>query len=172
MNLKGIIDIDFVNYKKTSMVLEFPKCNFKCDKECGKQICQNSSLASAPTIFIQATDVIQKYLDNPVTQAVVMQGLEPFDSLNEMYYFIQKFREVCDDDIVIYTGYKEEEIYDDIVIYTGYKEEEIYPYLDFLKSYKNIIIKFGRFIPDDKPHRDTVLGVNLASSNQYAKKIS
>ena len=157
MNLKGIIDIDFVNYKKTSMVLEFPKCNFKCDKECGKQICQNSSLASAPTIFIQATDVIQKYLDNPVTQAVVMQGLEPFDSLNEMYYFIQKFREVCDDDIVIYTGYK---------------EEEIYPYLDFLKSYKNIIIKFGRFIPDDKPHRDTILGVNLASSNQYAKKIS
>lgn len=157
MNLKGIIDIDFINYKKTSMVLEFPKCNFKCDKECGKQICQNSSLASAPTIFIQATDVIQKYLDNPVTQAVVMQGLEPFDSLNEMYYFIQKFREVCDDDIVIYTGYK---------------EEEIYPYLDFLKSYKNIIIKFGRFIPDDKPHRDTILGVNLASSNQYAKKIS
>ena len=157
MNLKGIIDIDFVNYKKTSMVLEFPKCNFKCDKECGKQICQNSSLASAPTIFIQATDVIQKYLDNPVTQAVVMQGLEPFDSLNEMYYFIQKFREVCDDDIVIYTGYK---------------EEEIYPYLDFLKSYKNIIIKFGRFIPDDTPHRDSVLGVNLASSNQYAKKIS
>lgn len=157
MNLKGIIDIDFINYKKTSMVLEFPKCNFKCDKECGKQICQNSSLASAPTIFIQATDVIQKYLDNPVTQAVVMQGLEPFDSLNEMYYFIQKFREVCDDDIVIYTGYK---------------EEEIYPYLDFLKSYKNIIIKFGRFIPDDKPHRDSVLGVNLASSNQYAKKIS
>ena len=157
MNLKGIIDIDFINYKKTSMVLEFPKCNFKCDKECGKQICQNSSLASAPTIFIQATDVIQKYLDNPVTQAVVMQGLEPFDSLNEMYYFIQKFREVCDDDIVIYTGYK---------------EEEIYPYLDFLKSYKNIIIKFGRFIPNDKPHRDTILGVNLASSNQYAKKIS
>lgn len=157
MNLKGIIDIDFVNYKKTSMVLEFPKCSFKCDRECGKQICQNSNLASAPTIFIQATDVIQKYLDNPITEAVVMQGLEPFDSLNEMYYFIQKFREVCDDDIVIYTGYK---------------EEEIYPYLDFLKSYKNIIIKFGRFIPDDIPHRDLVLGVNLASSNQYAKKIS
>ena len=44
--------------------------------------------------------------------------------------------------------------------------------VDFLKSYKNIIIKFGRFIPNDKPHRDTILGVNLASSNQYAKKIS
>ena len=158
MNLKGLIDVDLVNYKKPSMTLIFPICkNFKCDRECGKQICQNSSLASAPTIFIQATDVIQKYLDNPITEAVVMQGLEPFDSLNEMYYFIQKFREVCDDDIVIYTGYK---------------EEEIYPYLDFLKSYKNIIIKFGRFIPDDKPHRDSVLGVNLASSNQYAKKIS
>ena len=29
MQLKGIIDTDTVNYKKISMVLEFPRCDFK-----------------------------------------------------------------------------------------------------------------------------------------------
>jgi len=62
---------------------------------------------------------------------------------------------------------------DDVVIYTGYNPEEIQAQLETLSSnYKNIIIKFGRFIPD-KPHRfDEVLGVELASDNQYAEKIS
>ena len=121
------------------------------------QVCQNSKLATAPTIYKMTNEIIEQYLDNPVTQAVVMQGLEPFDSLDEMHYFIQKFREVSDDDIVIYTGYT---------------EEEIYPYLSFLKTYKNIIIKFGRFIPNQESHFDKILGVRLASPNQYAVKIS
>ena len=41
-----------------------------------------------------------------------------------------------------------------------------------LKKYSNIIIKFGRFIPNQKPHYDPVLGVELASDNQYGEKIS
>ena len=36
----------------------------------------------------------------------------------------------------------------------------------------NIIIKFGRFVPMQQPHFDPILGVNLASDNQYAKQIS
>ena len=44
MIIKGIIDEDFVNYKKPAMVIEFPYCDFKCDKEYGKPICQNNSL--------------------------------------------------------------------------------------------------------------------------------
>ena len=44
MIVKGIIDEDFINYKKPSMVIEFPYCSFKCDKECGQPVCQNSSL--------------------------------------------------------------------------------------------------------------------------------
>ena len=35
-------------------------------------------------------------------------------------------------------------------------------------SWDNIIIKFGRFIPDQKSTFDSVLGVELASQNQYA----
>ena len=157
MILKGIIDTDTINYKKISMVLEFPICkNFKCDRDCGKQVCQNSRLASAPNIVIPNKEIIQRYLDNPITESIVCQGLDPLDSLDELYIFIQDFRKVCNDDIVIYTGYT---------------EEEIYPYLVFFTPYKNIIVKFGRFIPNDISIYDNILRVNLASSNQYAKKI-
>lgn len=157
MKLKGIIDIDLINYKKASMTLEFPYCNFKCDRDCGMQVCQNSKLATAPDIEISNKEIIDKYLDNPVTQAIVMQGLEPFNSTCDLYSFIREFRKVSDDDIIIYTGFE---------------EEEIYPYVDPLKYYKNIIIKFGRFVPNDTPHYDNTLGVNLASGNQYARKVS
>jgi len=37
---------------------------------------------------------------------------------------------------------------------------------------KNIIIKYGRFIPDKEKHYDEVLGIYLASDNQYAERIS
>ena len=159
MMLKGIIDIDFINYKKASMVLEFPYCSFKCDKECGKQVCQNSKLASAPNIEISNQEIIDKYLNNPVSQAIVFQGLEPFDSREDVYELVKAFREKTDDDIVIYTGYTEQELILDI----GYFQK--FPL-------KNIIIKFGRYIPGQQVHKDQVLGVNLASDNQYAIKIS
>ena len=66
----------------------------------------------------------------------------------------------CDDDIVIYTGYEE----DNDIVQKCLKI--IWKYIDV----KNIIVKYGRFIPDQKPHYDEVLGVNLASDNQYAKR--
>lgn len=157
MILKGIIDNDTVNYKKISMVLEFPKCDFKCDRECGKQVCQNSPLATAQDIEISCEKVIQKYLDNSLTQAVVIQGLEPFDSVSQLFVFIGYFRMKCNDDIVIYTGYKKEEIKQTVA---------------FLKQWPNIIIKFGRYIPGQQPHYDEVLGIYLASDNQYGEKVS
>ena len=159
-NIQGLlasIDTDFVNYRKPAMVLEFPYCDFKCDKECGKQVCQNSRLATTPDIKISQDDVIQRYLNNPITEAIVCQGLEPFDSLKDLTEFIARFRKCCDDDIVIYTGYKEEEISNLITM--------------FLEGLPNIIVKFGRYIPNQQAHYDDVLGVSLASDNQYAKKI-
>ena len=42
----------------------------------------------------------------------------------------------------------------------------------FKRYFKNIIIKFGRYIPNQQAHYDDILGVNLASNNQYAIKIS
>ena len=49
---------------------------------------------------------------------------------------------------------------------------KIYDKLTLLSQYKNLIMKFGRFIPNQKPHYDEILGVNLASNNQYARRIS
>ena len=156
MELKGIIFEDFVNYKKPCMTLEFPKCSFKCDKECGSQVCQNSTLAAAPSSEYSSDLIITKYLENPITEAIVCQGLEPLDSFNELFYFIFLLR-------------KEYHCNDTVVIYTGYKKEEIQKQLKDIKRYNNIIIKYGRFLPNQTPHYDEVLGVNLASDNQYAE---
>lgn len=38
MIVKDIIDTDFCNYKKISMFISTSRCNFKCDKECGRWI--------------------------------------------------------------------------------------------------------------------------------------
>ena len=60
---------------------------------------------------------------------------------------------------------------DDIIIYTGYNEEEISEYINILHNFSNIIVKFGRFIPNSLHKFDNILGVELASDNQYAKFI-
>lgn len=157
MKLKGLVDEDFVNYKLPSMFIITSQCSFKCDAECGKAVCQNLPLATAPIIEIANTELIQRYMSNNITKAVVIGGLEAFDTSRELLDFIADFRRYSNDDIVIYTGYY---------------EDEIKVYIDKIKStYKNIIIKFGRYIPDQQPHYDEILGVKLASDNQRGVKI-
>ena len=157
MLIKGITDEDFINYKKPCMVIAFPYCSFKCDKECGKQVCQNGALANSPNINIEHMDLINRYLKNDITQSIVMQGLEPFDSWDDLFILIFLFRNYTNDDIVIYTGYNKLEILDKI---------------EMLKCFKNIIIKFGRYIPNVQSYYNDILGVTLASENQYSEKIS
>ena len=159
ITLKGIIDEDFVNYRVPSMTLMFPKCSFKCEKEYGERFCQNSSLVKEPNVTVSLESIYNRYVNNPITEAIVLQGLEPFDSNEELFLLIDYFRyRGCMDDFVIYTGYTEDEIQSDIY--------------DIASLFPNIIIKFGRYIPDQEPHYDEVLGVKLASNNQYARRIS
>ena len=153
MKIKGLISEDFVNYKKPAMTIMFPYCTFKC----GTEYCQNSPLSKADNIEMDISDIVIRYLNNPITESVVMQGLEPFDSWNDLIEFVKHLRELTDDDIVIYTGYYKEEIADKIAL---------------LSKYKNMVIKYGRYIPNQEKHYDEVLGVYLASSNQYAERIS
>lgn len=159
MIVKDILDEDFVNYKKPSMMIAFPYCSFKCDKECGRAVCQNSPLANEPNIEISEEKIIGRYVSNPITEAIVLQGLEPFDSTFSVLYLIRilRIKYNCHDDVVIYTGYNKEEINKSII-------EE-------LKFLGHVIIKYGRYIPDQEPHYDEVLGVNLASDNQYAERL-
>lgn len=158
MVVKNITYEDFVNYKKPSMVIAFPKCSFKCDKECGRAVCQNSPLVNSENIEISIDKIIERYLNNGITKAVVLAGLEPLDSLVDVYDFLTYLRD-------------EYHCNDDVVIYTGYNKDEIHSIVDTLRLFCNVIIKYGRYIPDQQPHYDEVLGVNLASDNQYAERL-
>lgn len=158
MIIKGLIVEDFVNYKKPCMVIEMPYCDFKCDKENGCQLCQNSSLINEKDIDISIERIIETYyINNPITKAIVFQGLEPLYEIGELIDSIKIIR--------TYTN-------DDIIIYTGYTEDESRIFIDKIKQYPNIIMKFGRFRPNQEPHYDDVLEVKLASNNQYGKIIS
>lgn len=158
MKIRALVQEDFLQYKKPSMFIGTCYCTWKCCREYGDiKICQNSNLAKEPIRYIEDSKLVNRYLENDITKAIVFGGLEPLEQYNELDNFIDVFRKYSDDDIVIYTGYN---------------EEEVGLYISELKKYKNIIIKFGRYIPNDTSHYDNILGVELASSNQYAKKIS
>ena len=159
MRIKDVKVEDFLNYKKPSLFIITSICDWKCCRECHipESVCQNNPLVKNPTVDINDNKIIKLYLENDIVKAVVFGGLEPMLQFQELVSFIDKFRKVSEDDIVIYTGYYKNKIK---------KEVEI------LKKYKNIIIKFGRYIPNRKSKYDEVLGVTLASDNQYAEKIS
>lgn len=157
INIKDIIDEDFVNYKKPSMFIATSTCTFKCEKEDHNVHCQNSSIVKQKTIKENISKLIKRYLNNDITHAIVFGGLEPFDQIDELISFILTFRKYS---------------YDDIVIYTGYTEIEVYDKLDAILLANNhngkIIIKYGRFKSNGKKRYDNILGIELASSNQYA----
>lgn len=159
MKIINIIDEDIINYKDISMFIAFPYCTGKCWKELGldPSICQNNQLREEKIIDISEKELVDRYDKSELSKAVVFGGLEPMDSFNDLCKFIFWFR----------FNHKD----DKIVIYTGYKEEELTYKLSILKTYKNIIVKFGRYIPNRNKRFDDVLGVTLASDNQYAKEI-
>lgn len=156
MKLRGLNDYDVVNYKCPSMFLISPLCSFKCDNEAHNRICQNSGLVREPIVDVEPTELIFRYLQNPLTKAVVLGGLEPFDTWEETLQFITLFR-----------GFSK----DPVIIYTGYHEDEIESQIKTLQKFPNIIVKFGRFIPNSPHIYDSVLGVELASDNQYALEL-
>lgn len=159
INLVGILFEDFVNYKVPSMTLAFPYCTMKCNKEYGQCICQNDKLKEYEIKKYDIDKIIRNYIKDDITNSIVMQGLEPLDSFDEVIEFIDRLRNVYD-------------IQDDVVIYTGYNKDEIEDKVERLRQYSNIIVKFGRYIPNQEKHLDSILGINLASDNQYAERIS
>lgn len=160
IKIKQVIDENFQDYKKAAMFISASSCDFKCLKEinldCG--ICQNSKFSLEPDIKISVQDIFKRYKENKIISAVVIGGLEPFLQFEEFLSLVKYFRE---------NG-----CYDDFVIYTGYYPDEIKKEIEKLKNFKNIIVKFGRYIPNSKEKFDEVLGIMLSSENQFAQKIS
>jgi len=159
MKIKNLLDEDFINYRKPSLFIGTCQCDFKCFKELNlsNEICANYELSKSKCIDIDDEEIVKRYINNVYTEAIVIGGMEPFLQFDELINLIKKFRLKTNDTIIIYTGYYKEEILDKI---------------NQLKMYENIIVKFGRYIPNDKENYDDILGIYLASSNQYAEKIS
>lgn len=161
MRVKTVVEEDFINYKKPAMFIGTISCGGKCCTEAGipLSVCQNDGWRSGATVVVNDLDLCDRYIKNLVTNAVVFGGLEPFEQFAEMEEFIHALRFVyaCQDDVVIYTGYYPQEI-----------EQQV----KALSHYKNIIIKFGRYIPNRESVYDDVLGITLASDNQFAERIS
>lgn len=158
MKTFGIIEEDFTNYKLPCMFISTISCTFKCEKEAGFNCCHNSPWINKISFDIPNEKLYNIYIKNPITKSIVVGGLEPALQSEEIIDLISMFRA--------------QNCHDPFVIYTGYYPEEIVDFVEKLKEFDNIIIKFGRFIPNS-PHRyDEVLGVELASDNQYAIKVS
>jgi len=161
MRVKFIRDEDFVNFRKACMFIGTISCTFKCctDAKIPCSVCQNFPWSNNPIIDIDDDRICKRYLDNPLTEGIVFGGLEPFDQFEEVYNLIYKIR-------------REYNCNDPIIVYTGYYKEEIKEKIERLSSMNNIYIKFGRYIPGHTAHFDEVLGIKLASDNQYGEKIS
>lgn len=153
LKVKGITDTDFVNYKEPCMFIAFPHCNFKC----GRANCQNHDLVNSPDIEIDIEEVVQMFVKNPLTKAIVCGGMDPIDTFDMLYAFIDAIRAVDESTIIIYTGYN---------------KNEILPEIKALSKFSNILIKYGRYLPNNTPFFDYNLGIELASSNQYSEFIS
>lgn len=160
MRVLTIVDEDFTNYKKPCMLIGAISCNGKCCIEAGVplSVCHNDGWRNRAPITIPDDNICHRYINNPITQAICFCGLEPFEQFYEMYRLILKLR-------------KEYECNDDVVIYTGYNESEVLSQVEKLRKLGNIVIKFGRYVPGQIGHYDEILGVYLASENQYARRL-
>lgn len=160
MKIKGLVDEDFVNFKLPCMFISIGTCNWKCCIEINipVTVCQNSDLAKQKDIDIPIDEIFNRYISNPISEAIVIGGLEPMRQFEDIYDLIKYFRD--------------KKVNDVFVIYTGYYPNEIQDKIENLKAFKNIICKFGRYVPNQEKHFDDVLGVNLVSDNQYGEVIS
>lgn len=159
MRVKTIVDEDFTNYKEPAMFIGTISCGGKCCIEAGipLSVCQNDGWRASAPISIDNEQLCLRYLNNPLTESIVFGGLEPLEQFDELCSFLEVLR-------------GQFQCKDDVVIYTGYYFEEVPEWIQQLATYGNVIVKFGRYIPNQKHIFDEVLGVELASDNQYAER--
>ena len=154
IHIKSVLSESFADYKKCSMLICGCTCTWKCREKSLPKFKISFITNYRSRCWKNCWRIYEKFT---YICYCIPDGLEWFDQYLELLECVDAFREKTLDDIIIYTGYNKNEIEEKIIL---------------LKKYSNIIIKYGRFIPGQQPHFDEVLGVNLASDNQYAEKLS
>lgn len=153
IRLKDAVEV-FQDYKKSALLFSTCYCDWKCCHEAGVDIdiCQNQKVSQQREVTLPFESILKK-VNQSFTDAVIFGGLEPILQADEVVQCIEYLRK---------HGVKK-----DIVVYTGYYLEEIDPETLAYLALNDCILKCGRFIPDRKPKFDAVLGITLASDNQY-----
>jgi pyruvate-formate lyase-activating enzyme len=133
-------------------------CDWKCLKEQNLPLstCQNSHTCDIGNKEIELKELVARFNDNVLSECVIWAGLEPMLQFEEMLCFINEFRKTNNEEVIIFTGYY---------------PEELKWHIEKLKSFSNLIIKFGRYIKNSKPIRDNLLKIELVSENQFSKRI-
>lgn len=141
-------DVDVVNYKEASC---FIGAGYTCSRGCPG--CQNEELKHSIPAQVDASRIALNYEKMPITHAIVFGGLEPLEDLENLKLWVNIFRFITDDMIIIYTGVEID-------------SDELKEAAKYLAEYPNIIFKAGSYIDGHEPHFDELLGVKLASDNQ------
>lgn len=157
IRVKDVVEV-FQDYKKSALLFCTCFCDWKCCIEAGisKDICQNHKIANQREVnlpFEKALNMVKF----SITDSIIFGGLEPILQAEEVCSLIEYLRNKgITKDILIYTGYYIEEI-----------EESV------LQRLKNchVILKCGRFKPDRPKKFDEILGITLASDNQYGVQL-
>lgn len=151
MEIKGVIWEDFNNYRLPSLFIGTSSCPHNCEG------CQNEALKLVKGVKVTNAFLIDAYVNNPITKAIVLGGLDPLMTFEDTYSFVKDVRK--------------RGINDTIIIYTGFKEEVVDHWVEKLVALGgHLVVKYGKYIKGHEPHMDSVLGVRLASDNQYAKE--
>ena len=142
----------FQDYKRSAVMFSAISCDWKCCKEAGRDVCQNMKLTKGE-IVVLSFDRALKMVKDSITDAVLFAGLEPLLQADELVQFIEYLRQ--------------KGISKPIVIYTGYYPEEINQETLLRLAKCQVVMKFGRYIPDRPSRFDEILGITLASDNQF-----
>ena len=138
------------DYKKVGVLLATPTCNNNC------KYCQNEYLKKKKPIEYDISEIFNFVKKNKLIKSFIFGGLDCMDSFDQTYDIIKEIRKKFDYDIVLYTGKLKTDINLEI---------------EKLKNFKGIIIKFGKYKKNKEKKYDELLGITLASNNQYSRRI-
>ena len=162
MRVRKMLTERFQDYKEPSLYLATCFCDWKCCPD-NPYVCQNHPVAKLPVTEIPDDEILDAYLTDPITKAIVIAGLEPLLQIHEVCRLIRRA--------------VERGVQTTFVIYTGYTKCEVQRlgFFDELKgigSGVQIVMKYGRYVPGQQPHFDEALSVDLASDNQYGESLT